>query len=77
MTGVVLSSEALAYIASKAATIHHGQIILDINADKPEKIEIQVIEKERFHLSDAISAPRQRPRNLDEAPTSTKGLHRG
>lgn len=44
----VLSTETLAFIARKASEIHHGSVLLEINADKPQMVTIQVIQNERF-----------------------------
>lgn len=44
----ILSTETLAFIAQKAAEIHHGEIRLEINADRPQMVTIQVIQNERF-----------------------------
>ena len=44
----VLSTETLAFIAQKAAEIHHGEIRVLVNADNPQMVTIQVIQNERF-----------------------------
>ena len=51
---MTLSSDILAFIAQRASALHHGQIIVDINADSPSKIDVTVIEKERFRTSEGL-----------------------
>ena len=46
--GVVLSSDALAYIAACAAGIHHGQIVIHINRDNAKHVDIETVSRERF-----------------------------
>ena len=43
-----MSTETLAFIAQKAAEIHHGEIRVLVNADNPQMVTIQVIQNERF-----------------------------
>lgn len=45
--GAVLSSDTLALIAQKASEIHHGQILIDINADRPDFVTVETISRER------------------------------
>lgn len=44
----ILTTETLAFIAQKASDIHHGEIRVLVNADKPQMVEVQVIQNERF-----------------------------
>lgn len=45
--GAVLSSETLALIAQRASEIHHGQVVIDINADRPDFVTVESISRER------------------------------
>lgn len=48
--GVELSKEALELIQRAARTIHHGQITVFINRDKPQSVDIEVLSRERLSL---------------------------
>ena len=71
LRGVELSDEILTFLVQKAAEIHHGRLILEINVDSPSKIDILVEQKERFRTSEAVSAPKS-VRNED--PTGRRRL---
>jgi hypothetical protein len=43
----VLSSETLALIAQKASEIHHGSVLIEINADRPDFVTVEAISRER------------------------------
>jgi hypothetical protein len=46
--GVDLSENVLANIKQVARNIHHGRIVVDINADRPDMVELRVEYCERF-----------------------------
>lgn len=57
--GVEISDEILTFIVRRAAQMHHGSIVIEINADNPSKVDVQVVQKERFRTSEAVSVPGQ------------------
>lgn len=46
--GVKLTDEVLTSIRMVAQNIHHGRIIIEINTDKPNKVDVCVEYRERF-----------------------------
>lgn len=46
--GVKLSDDVLNSIRMVAQNIHHGRIIIEINTDKPNKVDVCVEYRERF-----------------------------
>ena len=38
----------LAYIRQEAQRMHHGRIIIEINADKPDRVDVITENRERF-----------------------------
>ena len=59
-----ISDEMLTFIVNKARDLHHGSIVIDVNADRPGQIGVEVVQKERFRTSEAISTPPRRPGSL-------------
>lgn len=50
MTGIELPDELLKKIAAAARTIHHGQIVIHLNRDKPKSVDIEILSRERIDL---------------------------
>ncbi len=48
LRGVVLSDETLEQIRQRAMKIHHGEIKIYINVDKPRSVDIEFIDRERM-----------------------------
>lgn len=49
------------HIRQVAKTIHHGRIILEINADKPQAIDVIVESRERFRNEPVQTKPLTEP----------------
>lgn len=50
VTGIELPDELLKKIAAAARTIHHGQIVIHLNRDKPKSVDIEILSRERIDL---------------------------
>ena len=50
MTGIEIPDDLLQKIRAAARTIHHGQIVIHLNADKPQSVDIEVTSRERVSL---------------------------
>lgn len=48
--GIELPDTLLQQIAAAAKTIHHGQIVIHLNADKPKSVDIEILSRERIAL---------------------------
>jgi hypothetical protein len=48
MSTVHLPDNLLAYIKQEAERMHHGRIIIEVNVDKPDKIDVITESRERF-----------------------------
>lgn len=48
MKGVEIPENLLQHIREECARIHHGQIRIEINADRPDKIDVITEYRERF-----------------------------
>jgi hypothetical protein len=46
--GVVIPENLLQHIKDEAKRIHHGRIIVEINADKPGKVDVITESRNRF-----------------------------
>lgn len=46
--GVEIPQNLLNHIKDEAGRIHHGRIIIEINADKPGKVDVITESRERF-----------------------------
>jgi hypothetical protein len=49
--GIYLSEELIAKVRQAAEGIHHGRIIIEINTDKPDRVDVLVEYRERFKES--------------------------
>lgn len=49
--GIHLSDSIIEHIRKAASEIHHGRIILEINADKADRVDVLVEYRERFKES--------------------------
>lgn len=45
--GAILSADTLALVARKASEIHHGSVVIEINADRPDFVTVEAISRER------------------------------
>lgn len=48
LRGVVISDETLELVRQRAMKIHHGEIRIYINVDKPRSVDVEFIERERL-----------------------------
>lgn len=48
MKGVIIPPNLLEHIRNECTQIHHGRIIVEINADSPNKIDVITESRERF-----------------------------
>lgn len=48
ITGVEIPENLLQYIREECTRIHHGTIRIEINADKPDKIDVITEYRQRF-----------------------------
>lgn len=48
LRGVVLTDETLEFIRQRAMKIHHGEIKIYINVDKPRAVDVEITERERM-----------------------------
>lgn len=48
MKGVHIPDNLLTHIQEEASRVHHGRIIIDINSDRPDKIDVITESRERF-----------------------------
>lgn len=45
---ITIPPAMMAYIQSEAERMHHGRIIIEINSDKPDRIDVKTEIHERF-----------------------------
>lgn len=48
MSKIQIPDSLLTYILQEAERMHHGRIIIEINVDKPDKIDVITESRERF-----------------------------
>lgn len=48
MAGVHIPDNLLLYIRQEVARMHHGRIIIEVNVDKPDKVDVITEARERF-----------------------------
>lgn len=47
-SGVNIPDNLLQFIREEASRIHHGKIVIEINRDKPNKIDVVTEHRQRF-----------------------------
>jgi hypothetical protein len=48
MSKIQIPDSLLTYIVNEAERMHHGRIIIEINTDKPDKVDVITESRERF-----------------------------
>ena len=66
--GIHLGKDTLDSIQAMARNIHHGRIIININTDKPDRVDVEVEYRERF---------RGVPLDMDPTGFSGEGCSQG
>jgi len=72
-----LSDETLTFIVQRAKTMHHGSITIHVNSDAASKVDVEVIEKQRFHTDDQVLPVGRPPRPLPAGKDPVEDRRRG
>ena len=63
----------LDYIADESERIHHGTIIIEVNADKPGRFDVVTERRERFHALPGTAGDVASASGGTELPTGAPG----
>ena len=55
MSKIQIPDSLLTYIVNEAERMHHGRIIIEINTDKPDKVDVITESRERFSGKPSIT----------------------
>jgi hypothetical protein len=66
-----ISDETLEFIVKRAKSMHHGSITIHINSDAPSKVDLEVVDRARFHTDDRVEASPKPFLKSDRATSTT------